>query len=448
MPRLWSLLRGVEKRSASLDDWAEMFAFNGITYPVTGVSSAATSEQIEGSFTGYVNAAFKASGVIFACMVVRQLVFSEARFQWQQVRNGRPGDLFGTKELSLLETPWPNGSTGELLSRMEQDTSLAGNFFAARERDRLRRLRPDWTEIILTAAPADAVASDVAGYLYYPGGRGGGVEPKLYLPGEIVHWSPLPDPLAQYRGMSWLTPVVSEVQADKAATEHKLRFFRNAATPNLAVSFKESVTPAQFRKFMAEMKDAHQGVENAYKTMFLAGGADVSVIGADLKQLDFKATQGAGETRVAAAARVHPVLVGLSEGLSGSTLNAGNYNSAKRSFADAWARPMWRSASAALQSVLRPPEGARLWYDDRDIAFLREDRKDAAEIQQAEAFTIRQLVDAGYDAASVVAAVNAEDWSLLKHSGLFSVQLQPPSSGEPTPAPTSNGTQPVVQGDN
>jgi hypothetical protein len=74
----------------------------------------------------------------------------------------------------------------------------------------------------------------------------------------------------------------------------------------------------------------------------------------------------------------------------------------------------------------------RLWYDDRDIAFLREDEKDRAEIQGLEARTIRTLLDAGYEGDSVIAAVLDSDWAKLQHTGLFSVQLQAPGAGQPT----------------
>jgi hypothetical protein len=74
----------------------------------------------------------------------------------------------------------------------------------------------------------------------------------------------------------------------------------------------------------------HAGVANAYKTLYLTAGADATVVGKDLQQLDFKVVQGAGETRIAAAAGIHPVIVGLSEGLAGSSLNAGNFAAARR----------------------------------------------------------------------------------------------------------------------
>ncbi|WP_157251110.1 phage portal protein [Nonomuraea typhae] len=432
--KLWrSLLGRDDEKRYSFSDWAaDKMLFGGMTYPLLG-GGWSKSEEIEQTFPGYVQGAYKANGVVFATVLARLLLFTEARFQWQRMSGGRPGDLFGTPDLAILETPWPNGTTGELLARMEQDASLGGNFYAARETGRIRRLRPDWVSIILTAPPDEAVESDVAGYLYRPGGIGSRAEGQIYLPDEVCHWSPVPDPEAQYRGMSWVTPVVREVQADKAATLHKSRFFDNAATPNLAVSFKESVTKEQFKEFMEAMNAAHQGVDNAYRTLYLGGGADVTVVGADLRQLDFKQTQGAGETRITAAGGVPAVIVGLSEGLQAATYS--NYGQARRKFGDHWARPQWRSAAAAL-SVLLPAQGGgvRLWYDDANIAFLREDRKDIAEIQAMEAQTIRTLGDAGYEPDSVKAAVKANDWSLLVHSGLYSVQLQPAGTQPALPA--------------
>jgi phage portal protein BeeE len=416
-----------EQKRFSIDDWLGWFSYQGVGYPITSTASTSDREDVENSFIGYVQGIYKSNEVVFATMLARQLLFAEARFQWQQLRAGRPGDLFGTPELAILDNPWRGGTTGELLTRMDQDVSLAGNAYIAREARRLRRLRPDWVTIVLTAPPHEAVESDVAGYLYTPGGPMSSTDAKIYLPGELAHWSPIPDPEAQYRGMSWLTPVVNEVLADKAATRHKLKFFENGATPQIAVSLNENLTPEQFEKFMAKMNAAHVGVENAYKTFFVGGGADVTVIGKDLQQLDFKVTQGAGETRIAAAGGVPPIIVGLSEGLESATYS--NYGMARRKFGDHWARPQWRSACASLAAIVETPDDARLWYDDTDIAFLREDEKDAAEILRVQMAAIESGIRGGYTPDSIVDAVISGDLRRMQHTGLFSVQLQPPGTG-------------------
>lgn len=435
----------------SFDQWSqEYMLFGGNRYPLGYSTTYANqkAEPIGSDFTGYVQGILKADGVVAAVELVRLMVFAEARFQFQQLRAGRPGDLFGSGDLDILERPWTGGTTGDLLTRMLIDADFAGNSFTARIGDELVRLRPDWVEIILAEriAPFGPAGEDVqvgvekVGYFYYEGGPGLKRTPAVFLPDEVAHFAWFPDPLATYRGMSWLTPVVREIQADKLATEHKKRWFENSATPNLSIALKDSlrdITTQQFKDFVEVMEERHGGVENAGRTLYTAGGADVTVIGSDMRQMDFKTVQGAGETRIAAAGRVHPVLAGLSEGMQGSSLNAGNYNSAKRSFADGTMRPLWRNVAGSLETLVPAPGGARLWYDDRDIAYLREDARDAAEIQATRAATIRQLVDAGYTPGSVIDAVESDDLKRLVHSGLYSVQLQPPGAQAPQPKPAA-----------
>jgi hypothetical protein len=264
------------------------------------------------------------------------------------------------------------------------------------------------------------------GYIYKPGGKSSDRPQVNFLPEEISHFAPIPDPEAQFRGMSWLTPIVREVMADKAATEHKLKFFENGATPNLVVKL-DVPDIEKFKSWIEVFKHDHQGASNAYKTMFLGAGADATVVGADMQQLEFKVTQGAGETRIAAAAGVPPVIVGLSEGLASATYS--NYQTARRRFADMTMRPLWRNMAGSLQRIVPAPNsGSELWYDDRDIPALQEDRKDAAEIQTMQAASIKSLVDAGFESDSVIAAITAEDLNLLSHTGMFSVQLQPAGS--------------------
>jgi hypothetical protein len=394
-------------------------------------------EPVTDSFLGYVSGAYKSNGIIFAVSMARARPFSEISFKFRRKHQAGGGnDLFPTRELDILDVPWPGGTTQDLLLRAEQDVTCGGTFFVARESgrngDRLRRLRPDWCEFILTAPPDQAVAADVVGIKYTAGGPWSGGPSELYLVGgkfaQAAFWAPIPDPDALFRGMSWLSPVIQEMQGDKAATTHKLKFFENAATPNLSVSLKETVSPESFAKFVRQMNESSVGVQNAYKTLYTGGGADVRVIGADMQQLDFRATQGAGETRIAAAGGVPPIVVGLSEGLAAATYS--NYGQAKRAYSDLFLRSQWRSFCGAIAPIIDVPDDANLWYDARDVAFLREDAADLAQIQATQAGTINTLISAGYTPETVIEAVLAEDFSLLIHSGMMSVQLQPPGLAE------------------
>lgn len=422
----------------SFDQWLKDAAGAGLVGPQTTWGSGERTEAMANNFAGYVQAGYKRNGVVFACVLARMLLFAEARFMWQRMEGGRPGDLWWNEELAIVDEPWRNGTTASLLAHWEQDASLAGNAYTARVLFRsgpqLRRLRPDRVQIVLgseTDEPPDDLTAEPLGYLYWSDGLNSG-KPKILPATDVAHYAPIPDPEARFRGMSWLTPVVEEIRSDTAATVHKGKFFDNAATPNLSVSLDKMVNKKDAIELIDYMAE-HEGAAEAYKTLWVAGGADVKVIGADMKQLDFKVTQGAGETRIAAAAGVPPIIVGLSEGLEASTYS--NYGQARRKMGDHWARPHWRDAAGALQSILRrPADRSRLWYDAEGIAFLQEDQKDDAEIANLRATTIKTLVDAGYDAATVVDAVNAGDLRKLVHSGLFSVQLQKPGAADPAPA--------------
>jgi hypothetical protein len=105
-------------------------------------------------------------------------------------------------------------------------------------------------------------------------------------------------------------------------------------------------------------------------------------------------------------------------------------------FADSWIFPTLQNLASSLAPLLNVPSDAELWFDVGDMPILREDAKDAADISQIQAASITLLVRDGFTPDSAVAAVMAQDMSLLVHSGLVSVQLWKPGGESPrVPAP-------------
>ncbi len=416
--------REIESRNQlSWNDYVtlfEQFAYNGNRYIAPSPTAIAELTALQGAKNPIVAAAINA----------RLLVFSEVRFLWQPFSGGRPGRMFGNADLSILEQPWSTATTGDLLARMIVDADLYGNSYWTRRRERgvdeLVRLDPAHTVVVtgdVNGPSGQPYGRTLIGYAVVDASQ---QELAFFLPDEVCHFKPLPDPQHPYRGRSWLTSVLVDVTADDDLSVYKHTFMRNAATPNLVVSFDPTITKEAFETFVSRMDASHKGADKAFKTLYLGGGADVKVVGSNFDQLNLKAVQGAGETRIAAAAGVPASYLGISESLAGSSLNAGNYVAARRRFADGTIRPLWRSAAGALQTLVPAPDPTvRLWYDDRDVAFLQEDVLDAAEIRAKDAITMRQLVDGGFDPTSVVAAVTTGDMSLLVHTGNLSVQLQP-----------------------
>lgn len=442
-----NLLRAASRTLAFTEPYDQLHSFQGNQYWNNIMTSWRPNEEGIGSdFVNLVAQAYKSNAIVSACELTRMGLVSEARPQWRRIRSGRRGDLFGNQDLAVLERPWPGGTFRQLAARMVLNADMAGTAFVARraERpDRLMMMRPDWVVMVLGSnedpdGAQFAMDADLLGVMYYPGGYASGRTPVPLLADEVAVWAPNPDPVAAYRGVPWLSSVLREIDADAAATTHKLMFFQNGATPQLIVSMPPEAKKVDVKDFLELLNQRHAGAANAYRTLVLGAGATPHVVGKDLHQLDFKATQGAGETRIAAASGVHPVVAALSEGMAGSSLNAGNFRAACRLVADRTLRPLWGGLFAALESIVPPPPDADLWYAEKEIAFLQEDRKDAAEIEHTKALTISQLVREGFEAKSVIAAVEAEDMNLLVHTGLVSVQLQPPGSGPP---PQVNGSK-------
>lgn len=425
--------------------WAPDHPLNQAAYNSEGLLPG--RERIENNFEAYVYGAYKACGPVFSCIQARQMVFSEATFKYKSLIDGK---LHGDQGLALLENPWPGGTTGELLGRMEQDASLAGNSWwtltndagqygnAARGGEGLRlcHMRPDWVTMVIGSKSGDTRALDakLVGVMYQPLANYGysgeaDVGPSILLMmDEVAHYSPTPDPIARFRGMSWITPVLRDVEADKSALKHKGAFYDNAAVPNMSISFDKDVTREDFDEFVEAFKGNHTGSWNAYKTLFLMGGADVTPLTHDFNQLDFTQTVGKGESRIASAAGVPSSWVGFSEGLQGSSLNAGNMAANRRRFADGTIRPLWRMAVASLAVLVTVPTGSKLWWDETDIAFLREDQRDRAEIMRIDMTAIDSAIRSGYEPDAAVDAVYANDLTKLMgaHTGLVSVQMQPP----------------------
>lgn len=439
--RLLDALTGA-RSIGSVDDYIAALnesMYNGISYS-GGVTQTLVGPdekamvKADVSF-GSHSQSMKLNSVIFACMLNRQLVFSAARFRWQRLRDGSPSSMFGTPALRVLERPWEGGTTQDLLSRMIQDADLAGNSFLTVQDGQIFRLRPDWVEIVTKPRRVNGgvIGWRKLGYVYTEGGRKSGRDPVPLMADEVAHFAPIPDPVHPYRGMSWLTPVAREIRGDELMEQHKRKFFANGATPNMVVKHATGADERKIIAFAAKLEAANAGVKNAYKTLHLYPGSDATIVGKDLRQVDFKQVQGAGETRIAAAAGVPPVIVGLSEGLQAATYS--NYSQARRRFGDGTIHPLWQNAAGCLAQLLDRPLGddVRLWYDASDVPFLREDEKDAAEIRSSNATTIRTLVDSGFTPESAVAAVDAGDMRLLEHTGLYSVQLQPRTQASGAP---------------
>lgn len=415
----------------TFEDVLTMFSFNGNIYQGMASPLRSPGRAVDGNFAGFVNGVYNTSGVVSAAIVARALLMSQIRFQWRSLVAGENGRLFGSSELAVLERPG-DLTRPELLFAAEQHNSLAGNAFFYRNNNQIKLLRPDWVTVVFGSEeddvdPVSRLDVELVGYMYTPGGQNSKNDPVFLAPSQVAHWKPEPDPLFWWRGQSWIGSVLQEITTDRQASEFKSKFFANAATPQLIVTLDPHTTQQQATDMASVINQRHEGSRNAYKTLVLGGGADVTVAGSNLQQLDLKNTQGVDETRIALRSRVPATVLGISEGLAGSALNAGNYSQTRRLWSDAWFTPTAQNLCAALERIVSfPATGAvELSYDPSQVMFLQEDRKDEADIRSTQASSMRQLIEAGFEPMSVTSFIATGDASVLKHTGNVSVQLQP-----------------------
>lgn len=427
------------------------------------------NEAIPPSQFGTTMQAYGGNAIVFGAILARLSLFSEATFAFRDLSTK---DLSGSFEqdgrrntgLRKLENPWPNGTTGELLARMIQDVDLAGNAYVWDAGDQLVRLRPDWVTIVseMRLDPIGREYRVVVGYYYEPPLMSRPFEgpPRFFTVDEVAHWSPTPDPVASFRGMSWMTPVLREISADQSMTEYKLKYLANSASPNLLIKYQQKLAPSTLEGLRDRLAARYGGVDNAFKTLLLDEGADATVIGNSFEQMSFSTVQAAGENRILVASGVPGIVVGSKEGLMAATYS--NYEQAMRRFADITMRPLWRSVCACLSRLVSVPAGSRLWFDVSDIAALRQGEKERADTMNVQAEAIAQFAKFGFDPMSAVEAITAGNLALLKHNGApMEIMTEVPKAAPPAavlpdagdnsgkvlePARPINGATKVVNG--
>ena len=358
--------RLLDRMLARTDSGYNEYMYSGAYQVSASDPSGRYKEGVPAGIVRHARDAYESNGVVFACIAARMALFSEARFQFQSTVDRH---LFGTTDLAMLEYPWPNATAGELLARLEQDVSVAGNSY-------IRKVNPaDGSDPLLVQMRPDCVTIiseerfDDAGRVYkVPVGYAEDLAPmgvtdrppQVYSAAEVAHYSPVPDPSACWRGMSWLTPVLREVGADQALTAYKTTHVLRGAMPGMVLKYSQRLSQPVVDRLKKRFDALYSGPENAGRTLILDEGADVTVAGSTLEQLQYVAVQAAGETRILAAAQVPAEVIGV----EGARSASGNYDLAIRRFADLWARPSWRIACASLQHLLpdvTPP--TRLWFD-------------------------------------------------------------------------------------
>ena len=415
--------------------------YSGAYYVSTSDPSGRSREGAAEGIIRQARDAYAANGIVFACIVARMALLSQARFLFQSTADKH---VFTDQRLSILEYPWPGATTAELFARMEHDVCTAGNSFIRKVNPAdgsdplLLQMRPDCVTIV-----SEEKRDDMGRIYKQPIGYSEDLvplgitdrEPQFYSTAEVAHFSPVPLGAGHFRGETWLTSVLREVGADIALTQYKTTHVARGAMPGLVLKYSQKLSQPSVDRLKARFAAMYSGPENAGRTLILDEGADVTVAGSTLEQLQYTAVQAAGETRIIAAAQVPAEIIGI----EGARAASGNYELAIRRFADLWARWEWQGACASLQHLLPGVQApARLWYDVSEIAALREGELARGQTTLVKAQAVSAFVAAGYTRESAITAADSGDLSQLQAdpaAAAGQVNTRRPQAGVPQDLP-------------
>ena len=411
---------GAQERSLVWPWPQDMMRYSGRSYLLSNQSYGPNEDaRLTGERQGVTS-----NGVGYGIFRARADLFSQARFVWKRYGAGpKPmaADVTTNTALRPLDNP------ASILEWCEIDVATTGNSYWVLDQGVLRRLPAEWVSIVLGSdreADDPQLAWDArpVGVIYKPPALPAD-RAETFLWSEVAHYCPERDPDARFRGMSWLRPAMEDVVSDNSARRFLTKFWENHATANSVITFDPDKDVEEIREFRDLFLEKHQGVDRAFRTAFLGGGADIKVIGSSLKDLDSGNIRKQVHFDISLAAGVNPMAVGLME------VNYSNTKEGNRSISDRKLRYLWMKAVEAFRPVVERPQGFELWYDVTGVAALQADAIDEATVQAQQAQTMRTLVDGGFVPEAVMAAVTSGDWSKLLHSGLLSVQTQAPGSG-------------------
>lgn len=165
----------------------------------------------------------------------------------------------------------------------------------------------------------------LAGYVYAsPDGT------KVPLTTEQVVFLRRPHPLDPYRGISAVSSVGWDLDADAAAARYNSNFFRNSAEPGGVIKAGKRLSPGEYADLKKMWDESHRGVGNSHRTAILSG-TDLEYIPVTPSQRDmqFVELRGVSTEMVRLAYRYPKPMLGSVEDVNRANADAAEYVYAK-----------------------------------------------------------------------------------------------------------------------
>jgi HK97 family phage portal protein len=121
-------------------------------------------------------------------------------------------------------------------------------------------------------------------------------------------------------GSSWTYDIYPEHDLRSAMNQHATNLFKNGASPDLAISFKNKVTEQEIARVRDEVEAKYSGLQNVGRTLMM-GDATITKLGDTMRDLDYEAGRRKVESDIMAAAGVPESMLRLNDANLASSLS-------------------------------------------------------------------------------------------------------------------------------
>lgn len=351
------------------------FAFEGekatpFIFPSWGMGSMGVPSLID--YQTYADEGYGKNAVVHAC--VREISRSapSARLQVRRKLKNAQTEVWEEHPLqALLNRPNQHQSQTVFVELYYTYLNIDGNAFIIREKKGRRTTalwlpRPDRMRPVIQGR-------DLVGYVYVTDAG----EEIPWLPEEVIHVKE-PNPGDPYeglgRGLSPLASAAAETDVDNMATKFSNRFFANAGVPFGLLKLKNQTDDAEIKRIRRRMDLQYTGEQNWFKMMILDADAEYQQMAMSMQDMAFPDLRAISETRICAAFKVPPILIGIKAGLDASTYS--NYTQARRAMWEDKIIPDNRKLADELSADFADelgPDGV-VTHDYSEVVALQEDR--------------------------------------------------------------------------
>lgn len=188
----------------------------------------------------------------------------------------------------------------------------------------------------------------IAGYVYLsPDGE------QVPLQTNEVIRIKMPAPLDMFRGMGPVQPLLIDLESFRYSTEWYRNYFLNSAEPGGLIIFDEPLSDDEFKRHVMRWNEQHQGLSRAHRVAVLEGGAKWQDRSYSMRDLQTVELRGDFRDVIREAYRIHPHMLGMSEGV-----NRANAESAEVTFARWAIAPRLDRIKDTLNSLFLPMFGS------------------------------------------------------------------------------------------